>query len=236
MRDTGEIQEGELRVGLVGRHDAVDVPLLARLDDLPGHGGRDVDAPPEALPRLLAPPLPEVLHGERPVPLPVLPPLFFRLRLGGQVAAVEHQDRLDVVVEQEVHVLHDVDYVPVGRLVLHQLLGAAEGPLVQPAVDVDGDGGVRQFADVARTGALLEERQEAGDPHDDSSTLFHTFTLFCPFGGDFVFLFLEFGVKVVQDPELKYHLRYLQRIAAQIILNNNNNSIKIIDIGNNGIK
>ena len=41
--------------------------------------------------------VPEVLHGEGLVPLPVLPPLPLRVRLRGQVAAVEDQDGLDAV-------------------------------------------------------------------------------------------------------------------------------------------
>ena len=45
------------------------------------------------------------------------------------------------MVEQEVDVLHDVLDVAVGVLAPGQLLGTAEGPLVEPAVTVDGHRG-----------------------------------------------------------------------------------------------
>jgi hypothetical protein len=43
---------------------------------------------------------------------------FLRLGLGGQISAVEDEDRFDVEVEEHVHVLHHVRYVAVRFLTL----------------------------------------------------------------------------------------------------------------------
>ena len=82
--------------------------------------------------------LPQKLLRLSPVLLSSLSPLRLGLCLAGKIPAVKHQDGLDVVVEQQVDVLHHVLDVPVGLVTPHQLLGAAKRPLVEPTVNIDG--------------------------------------------------------------------------------------------------
>ena len=56
--------------------------------------------------------------------------------LAGQISAVEHEDRFDIMIEEQVDVLHHVLDVHVGRPPLDELLRATKCSFMEKAVDV----------------------------------------------------------------------------------------------------
>ena len=57
------------------------------------------------------------------------------------------------------------EHLLVGLLAQGQLVGAGEGPLMQPAVGVNGHRAALEVLDVGLPRCLFQERQQARDPH-----------------------------------------------------------------------
>ena len=96
--------------------------MSARLNDVPGHGRRDVDASLKAFSSLANLSLSQIIERHFPILDAIFTSLPLRLRFGGQISSVENEDGLDVEVKQHVKILHHVGDVPIRGLVLESTI------------------------------------------------------------------------------------------------------------------